>query len=147
MRRKSREVALQTLYSLTFEPVEDYLGMLGNADKIEMKLLEIADQEDIEVESPIYDFAQNLLDHTVRNIIAIDERIKEKSMNWSFERIATLDKSLLRIATYELMFTDTPIPIIIDEAVEISKKFCSEKTGNFINGILNAIAKESRIKK
>ncbi|PID29032.1 MAG: transcription antitermination factor NusB [Candidatus Cloacimonadota bacterium] len=142
MRRKSRELALQTLYSLSFEPVDDYLGMLSIIDKTSPRLLEIADREDIDSESPIFEFAGNILLNTVKNIISIDDEIKNHTKNWSFDRIAALDKNLLRIAAYEIIYTETPVPIVIDEAVEISKKYCSEKSGKFINGILNAIGKD-----
>ena len=60
------------------------------------------------------------------------------------DRIAKLDKCILRIATYEMLFTETAPAVIMNEAIEIAKKFCSESSGKFINGILNSIAEESR---
>jgi N utilization substance protein B len=76
------------------------------------------------------------------NIDAVDEKIGAQSTHWPLDKIAYLDKSVLRIAVYEILFTDTPDPVAMDEAIEIAKKYCSESSAKFINGVLNAIAKE-----
>jgi N utilization substance protein B len=131
MRRKGREVAVQTLYSVEF--LDNDIRLLPEDGA--MKILEgIAADKEI------------LPDDLVRNVLLhidnIDDKIKSHSTNWSFERIAKLDVSVMRVAVYEMIYTDTAPPIIMNEAIEISKKYCSESSGKFINGVLNAIAKE-----
>lgn len=68
--------------------------------------------------------------------------IDKLSDNWELEDIALLDRNILCLAVYELLFTDTPAPVVINEAIEIAKKFSSEASGKFINGILDALNKE-----
>ncbi len=144
MRRKGREIAVQTLYSL------EYLGSVINQkapDFIEYfsdKLLEISTSKEISSESRIYKFAFEILENLLVNLTEIDKKIQKHSLNWSMDRIAKLDKCILRIATYEMLYTDTAPAVIMNEAIEISKKFCSESSGKFINGILNSIAEESK---
>ena len=144
MRRKGREIAVQTLYSL------EYLGSVIDqkapdfAEHFPDKLLEITASREIKSESKIYEFAHEILENLLNNLIEIDQKIQQHSLNWSMDRIAKLDKCILRIATYEMLFTETAPAVIMNEAIEISKKFCSESSGKFINGILNSIAEESR---
>ena len=89
-----------------------------------------------------FEFASDLVVNVLKYIAPIDEKIMAHSTNWSFERIAKLDVSVMRVAVYELIFTETAPPIIMNEAIEIAKKYCSESSGKFINGVLNAITKE-----
>ena len=128
LRRKGREIAMQTLYSMEFETEE------------EMNIEDIAGNSNIS-DKKIIEFAENLLDLVQVNIESVDEKIQENSKNWSFDRIAMADKCILRIAAAEILFTETAHPIIINEAIEVSKKYCSESSGKFINGILHAISK------
>ncbi len=146
MRRKGREIAVQTVYSLDFNESDNYLGMLEWIGKYSEYLEYIAENASIEPTSSIYEFADTLIQTVLRNIDNVDQAIKDKATNWSFERIAAMDKNIMRIAVAELLFTDTPAPIIINEAIEIAKKFSSENSGKFINGILNTIAKENEKK-
>ena len=139
MRRKGREVAVQTLYSIEF--LDNDIRLLPEDGA--MKILEgIAADKEILPDSQIFEFASDLVRNVLLHIDNIDDRIKFHSTNWSFERIAKLDVSVMRVAVYEMIYTDTAPPIIMNEAIEISKKYCSESSGKFINGVLNAIAKE-----
>ncbi|RLC49363.1 MAG: transcription antitermination factor NusB [Candidatus Cloacimonadota bacterium] len=139
IRRKGREIALQTLYSLDLlsENGEDI--DIGESIK---KLEEIALEEEINTTGKIFRFAEQILNNLVDNLEIVDEKIKKHSLNWSFEKIASLDKNIMRIATGEMLFSDVAHPVIMDEAIEIAKKYCSESSGKFINGILNAISQE-----
>ena len=83
----------------------------------------------------------------IQNIDIIDSKISEQSIHWPIDKIAFLDKSILRIAIYEILFTETPHPVIMNEAIEIAKKYCSENSAKFINGVLNAISKQEKAKK
>jgi N utilization substance protein B len=73
----------------------------------------------------------------------IDEIIDKNLLNWDFSRLSIIDKSILRLATYELIYEDKiPIEVSIDEAIEIAKEYDSEKGGKFVNGVLDNIAKK-----
>ncbi|MCD6182394.1 MAG: transcription antitermination factor NusB [Candidatus Cloacimonetes bacterium] len=142
MRRKGREIALQTLYSLDYVETGAYLQELELLDKFREQLVDIAADQDIDEENRIFLFAEDLIANVLRNLEPIDIQINGHSTNWKVERLALLDKSLLRIATYELLFTDTAPAIVMNEAIEIAKKYCSESSGKFINGVLNGINEE-----
>ena len=142
MRRKGRELAVQTVYSLDFSESDEFLGMLEWIGKYGEYLEYIAEESSVTQTSTIYQFADTLIQTVLRNIDEVDQSIRDKATNWSFDRIAAMDKNIMRIAVAELLYTETPAPIIINEAIEIAKKFSSENSGKFINGILNTIAKE-----
>ncbi|MCF7858074.1 MAG: transcription antitermination factor NusB [Candidatus Cloacimonetes bacterium] len=136
IRRKGREIAIQTLYSLEFSDFD-----IHQVQEKEIKniLKNVAADTDIQPDNNIYDFAFEIVNGVIQNIDPIDVQIKARSINWSFERIAKLDLGIIRVATYELVFTETAPAIIMNEAIEIAKKYCSESSGKFINGVLNAI--------
>jgi len=144
MRRKGREIALQTLYSLGFVETDPFLGDLELIQKYEEKLIEIALDSDVKQDSQIFTFADNLVKNVLKNMEDVDTQIKSHTTNWPFDRIALLDKCILRIAGYEIIYTKTAAPIIMNEAIEIAKKFCSESSGKFVNGILNSIAADKK---
>lgn len=140
IRRKGREIALQTLYALSYElhSQEDQLNYY--LESYPEKLRGIVADLDIKEDSKILIFAKDLLHNIILKFPEIDEKIKANSDNWTIENIAKVDISILRIAVYEMLFTDTPAAVIMNEAIEISKKFSSESSGKFINGILNAVS-------
>lgn len=138
IRRKGREITVQTIYSLEFANH----GFQIDTKEIKNKLLEIAADKGIEEDSNIFEFAQDLLNNIVPNLNVIDDKIKEHSTNWTFDKIAKLDLSIMRIAVYEMLFTEVAPAIAMNEAIEIAKKYCSGSSSKFINGVLNAIAKE-----
>jgi len=87
------------------------------------------------------DFAEDLVEGVVTNQSIIDRTIEEKSKNWSKSRMPKVDLSILRMATYELLLrTDIPKNVTINEAIEVAKKFGTEESPAFINGILDEIA-------
>ncbi len=86
-------------------------------------------------------FANRLFEGTVKETAAIDELIVQQAANWRLERLAVIDRAILRLAIYELRITDTPPKVILNEAVELAKKFSSEEAGSFVNGILDAVHK------
>ena len=143
IRRQGREIAVQTLYSLEF--LRQNLQL--EESELTDKLTEISKDKKIKDDTKIFEFASDILINLNSNISEIDKKIKKHSTNWSFDRIAKLDLSILRVATYEMLYTDTAPAIIMNEAIEIAKKYCSESSGKFINGVLNAIAEELNEKK
>jgi len=141
-RRKAREMAVQCLYSLEFSEVSEEFREYGLLNEYPEILLNLAAGENIGSSSPVYAFADELVKNTVINIEGIEAEIDKLTDNWNLKTIAHLDRSVLCVAAYELLFTDTPPAVVINEAIEIAKKFCSEPTGKYINGILDALHKE-----
>lgn len=89
------------------------------------------------------DFVLETLRGVVNHINSVDEKIRAYAKNWAFDRIAKMDLAILRLAIYELVISKkTPIPVIINEAVELSKIYSSEDSKRFINGMLDRIAKD-----
>jgi N utilization substance protein B len=86
-------------------------------------------------------FANRLFEGAARDTTAIDELIIRQSEHWRLERLAVIDRAILRLAIYELRTTDTPPKVILNEAVELAKKFSSEEAGSFVNAILDAVHK------
>lgn len=86
-------------------------------------------------------FANRLFEGTLKDTAAIDELIVLQAENWRMERLAVIDRAILRLAIHELKTTDTPPKVILNEAVELAKKFSSEDASAFVNGILDAIRK------
>ena len=86
-------------------------------------------------------FANSLFEGAVKDTAAIDELIVKQAENWKLERLAVIDRAILRLAIYELRTADTPPKVILNEAVELAKKFSSEEAGSFVNGILDAVLK------
>lgn len=86
-------------------------------------------------------FANRLFEGATGEVSALDEMIVKHAENWRFERLAAIDRAILRLAIYELRSTDTPPKVILNEAVDLAKKFSSEDSGAFVNGILDAFRK------
>jgi len=144
LRRKARELAVQTLYALDFsEQSGDFVeySLLNQYPDI---MREMAAVEGVDATAPVFAFADELVKNAIINMDDIRAEIEKHSDNWQFDDIAYLDRSILHIAVYEMLFTDTPPAVIINEAIEISKKYCSEQTGKFLNGILDSIRKALR---
>ncbi len=95
-----------------------------------------------EVESEVKEFAQGLVDGVMKEREELDRIIAFSAAHWRVERMAVVDRNILRVAVYELAWLpDTPAVVILDEAIEVGKKFGSEQSGAFINGILDAVRK------
>ncbi|MFQ5824645.1 MAG: transcription antitermination factor NusB [bacterium] len=133
-RRKARELALRASYALE---------MSGNpVDKIIEEMLLFRPEEE-----KVKQFAIELLKKSVEHKRYFDDIISDKAFNWEFERIAILDKLIMRIAICEfLYFEDIPPKVSIDEAIEIAKKYSTENSGKFINGILDGILMDLKTK-
>ncbi|MFB3897884.1 MAG: transcription antitermination factor NusB, partial [bacterium] len=96
----------------------------------------------------INQFVQELLQHTVEHQPEIDGWIKETVEHWSFDRIAVLDRNILRLAIAELLYiSNIPVRVTINEAVELAKRFSTKDSGKFVNGILDKIVQDKNIVK
>ncbi len=131
-RRRARELALQACYAHELS---------GNEPRIiEKDIIRSADENEA-----VCAFAIELFSRTVKHAEEFDALISAKAVNWEFTRIAIMDKLILRMALCEFMhFPDIPPKVSIDEAIEIAKKFSTEKSGPFVNGILDAILNDLR---
>jgi N utilization substance protein B len=128
-RRKARELALQMLFQY---------DMAGNTPETILTTFE----ELQKVKPPIRDFAAKIFQGTVASIQEIDEMIVQQADNWRLSRMAVVDRNIIRMSVYEFLHeNDTPKLVIIDEAIEIAKKFGTQKSSQFINGILDGILK------
>jgi N utilization substance protein B len=87
-------------------------------------------------------YAQELVRGTVAHLEEIDGLIRVQAANWRLERMPVVDRNVLRLAVYELLFeTDIPKLVVMDEAIELAKKFGSEQSGRFVNGLLDGLLK------
>jgi N utilization substance protein B len=88
-------------------------------------------------------FAQELVQGTLDNREKIDDMISAQADNWRLERMPAVDRNVLRLAIYEMLHeTDTPKLVVVDEAIELAKKFGSEQSGRFVNGLLDGLLKQ-----
>ena len=132
-RRKSRELALQLLYQLD----------LQEAASAEPYLDEFWARHPVDAE--VRTFVESLVRGTKLHQEKIDEVIVQFAENWELDRMAVVDRNILRLAVYELLYLhDVPTSVVLNEAIEIAKKFGTEDSGAFINGILDKVAKEVR---
>jgi N utilization substance protein B len=136
LRRKSREFALQMLFQWEMSQQEP-------------ARLEANFWKSARAEKKTRTFANQLFEGTVAQVPAIDELLARHTEHWRTERLAAVDRNILRLGVYELRLTDTPARVILNEAVELAKKFSSEDSAPFINGVLDAVAKslEGRVGK
>jgi len=93
------------------------------------------------------EFADQLFEGAVAEVETADKLVTTLSENWKFERLAAVDRNILRLAIYELRFGTAPVKVVIDEALELAKKFSSEEAPGFLNGILDAANKTLEGKK
>lgn len=131
-RRKAREIALQTLYA------EEVSGADWRA----------AFRDNVERRKPsegVVEYAERLVEHVIEERTQLDERLRRRLQNWELERVSVIDRTILRIALAELIHCpEVPTNVIMDEAIEIAKKFSSADAGKFVNGVLDALAREVR---
>ena len=133
-RRKGREIALQMLYEMEIK---------GTEPRAILELYWKGHGE--EVTEEIRRFSTDLLEGAYRNRKEIDEIIEKHSLHWRLARMAVVDRNILRLAVYELLYLhDIPTSVVLNEAIEIAKRFGTEDSSAFINGILDKVAKEVR---
>ena len=89
-------------------------------------------------------FMEELARGTVANAEQIDKQIQANSEHWRLERMAVVDRNILRLAIYELSQQSVPAPVIIDEAIELARQFSNQESLSFINGVLDAVYKQAR---
>lgn len=136
VRRRAREHSLQFLYQV------DLLKSSSERIDIDKQINLYWANKDKQPEREVIDFSNRINAGTAENLDAVDEIISKYSKNWKLSRISKIDMNILRIAVYELLFIkDVPAKVVINEAIEIAKKYGTEESGSFINGILDNISK------
>jgi N utilization substance protein B len=131
-RRKARECALQMLfqYDIARPEVEELIRTYWE------EMSEIP-------RSDVSDFAVKLVKGTIENLDQIDERIRKRTEHWRISRMAVVDRNLLRLAVYEFLYEpETPKTVVINEALEIARRFSTYEATQFINGILDGIKRD-----
>lgn len=126
-RREQREAIISLLYEYTFYEnvgAEQFLAEKEGFDESE------------------YDsYVKGTFIKCIASVSELDEAIKRYSVRWKISRISKITKSILRLAVYEMTFSDTPPKVVINEAIELSKKYGEDKASGFVNGILNNFAR------
>src|SRR5215218_6573072 len=128
-RHKARECALQMLFAADIVKVQDryvtspFWNELG----------------DPALDDKTREFSDRLCLGTLKHLEVIDEKIRTRAEHWRIERMAVVDRNVLRLAVYEFLFEDTPHTVVINEALEIARRFSTFEATQFINGILDAI--------
>ncbi len=131
MRHQSRELALQILFQIEFAPQIQYA-----------EFLEVFEQT---FPQDVIDYADLLINGVKNNLEKIDQIIQSFSQNWKVARMAIVDRNILRMAIFEMRLMTDPLKpnIAINEAVELAKRYGTNDSSSFVNGILDQIAKES----
>ena len=136
-RRRARECALQMLYSLDVNPGLAVEQVFAHFWK------DFAGEAAEERDADVMGFAERLVRGASLNLAEIDDIIQRASKNWRLERMARVDRNLLRLGAYELRFeTDVPGRVVINEAIELAKRFGTAESPAFVNGLLDRISQE-----
>ena len=129
-RRKSRELALRVLYQLETNSTNPQIALENYCSIFPYK-------------QDVVNYAEQIMLGVRANKDAIDSYIQEACDHWKINRIAFVDKNILRIGIYEMLFSeDVPPKVAIDESIEKKKKYGNEDSGNFINGVLDRVFKD-----
>jgi transcription antitermination protein NusB len=130
-RRTGRAYALQLLYARDGDPATDLSG----------PALSWASEFELEIDASAQSFARELVAAAVERGGEIDELIASASKNWRIERMSRVDRNILRLGACELLaFRDVPVKVVINEAVELAKRFGTAESSAFVNGVLDRIA-------
>ncbi len=130
-RRRGRLLALETLYQL------DLRGKGSHADA----MVHLASAE---AEPVVRQYAHRLVEGVLETLEAIDRAIRDNASNWQFDRLAAIDRTILRIATFEMLHVDdVPPKVAINEAIEVAKSYSTSESGHFVNGVLDQIRRRA----
>lgn len=130
-RRTGRAYALQLLYARDGDPSTDVAGVAASW----------AEAFDLEIDATAQAFAKDLVAAASANAAKLDELIASASKNWRIDRMSRVDRNILRLGACELVaFRDVPVKVVINEAVELAKRFGTAESSAFVNGVLDRIA-------
>jgi N utilization substance protein B len=130
-RSRAREVALQLLFQRDYNPA---IERQRAEDFVRARLRDPA----------LVPFCLRLVDGVISNVTEIDSRLAQAAENWRLPRMAGVDRGVLRLGAYELLFEpETPPGVVIDEAIELARRFGSDNSPAFVNGVLDRLRKDS----
>jgi N utilization substance protein B len=129
-RSRAREVVLQILYEDDLNPRRN---LIASDEFLRRRLRD---------DEALVDFARSLLAGVRRNRPEIDQLLEAGADNWSLARMAVTDRNILRLGTYEMLYTETPVRVAIDEAVELAKRYGSRQSSQFVNGVLDRLLRD-----
>lgn len=143
IRRKAREASLQLLYEIDLGKRDP--GEVLSAGRLPW-LASFFEGEDPEQDlAQIQNFANQIVQGVSQNVREIDQLIESHSTHWKITRMAIVDRNILRMAVFEILYCqDIPPSVSINEAIEIGKSYGTEESGAFINGVLDHIAKDMK---
>lgn len=136
-RTMTRENAMRVLYQIFLYKKNKIEYTVENTINEYMDNMPLEDRKTINIE-----FLKELVDGVLNNIDDIDKEISKYLENWTIDRLGLTDQAIIRISVYELLYTDTPNLVCINEAIELSKKYSDEKVSKMINGVLDKIYHE-----
>lgn len=131
-RRRAREVVMQLLY-------RDDLNGLGDSSTDQQFL-----NQRLNRKSDLVAFADTILQGVRQYRESIDEKLEATTVNWRLERMAPTDRNVMRIAAWEILYSDTPPRVAINEAIELSKRYGDENSSRFVNGVLDKLMQEAQ---
>lgn len=142
-RREGREWAVQMLFQLELNPNIEQSAEQIFKEFWDGQIRVNGDNPDVRPTPQIRKFSEGIVRGVMRNLDSIDEILVPKLDNWQMDRIGNVERSVLRMGVYELLFADDkpPVPVVINEAVDVCKFFVNSESARFVNGILDAIAK------
>lgn len=139
-RHRSRQRALQILFQWDLRKLAAWDAVDNFYDSLHSS--EHEQEDDADQRPPRDEFMETLVRGTAAEAEAIDRKITTHSAHWRMERMPAVDRNLLRMAVYEMMHQGTPPAVVIDEALELARKFSGEESVGFINGVLDAVRKD-----
>ena len=139
IRRVAREMVLQSLFQMDFTRAEP-------ADALAIALEVRQDEENSGEAAKAVKYAEKVLKGTAEKLPEIDALIGKYAINWEVNRMPGIDRNILRMAIYEMRFADDKVPVnvAVNEAVELAKRFGSDKSARFINGVLGRLMREEK---
>lgn len=162
-RHRAREVALQTLFAMDLQrqprrrepviarskigdepPPDASSETLGTHPEISVVDVFDGVAEHFEMPHAARDFARDLVVQVVERCDGLDALVSAHAQNWRISRMAVVDRNILRLATFELAHTETAAVIVLNEAVELARRYGSDASPPFVNGVLDAVAREVR---
>ena len=131
-RRRAREIVVQLLYEDDLNPEQ--------SKSVARKFLAAR----LNNNKRLIEFSEGLWENVLKNRWDLDKAISAKAANWSIRRMAAIDRNILRLGAFELLHTDTPGRVVINEAVELAKRYGDKQSGQFVNGILDRLLHEEQ---
>jgi transcription antitermination protein NusB len=133
-RSRAREVVLQVLYQDDLNPSGSQVAI---GEFVHTRLHH---------DAALIEFAESLVSGVRRNRQELDGLLSRLAANWSLERMAATDRNVMRLAAYEIMYTETPGAVVINEAVDLARRFGSRQSSQFVNGVLDRLLQERSAK-